>query len=983
MSSGHSTEPTFNEALGDALRRAKVPWRRDGVIRIENTRIIFGKPALQPDILICEPGAMPVVVETSFLPRDADRDAIARLGKKTDDQRLPIRTAVALAIDEKYRNLDRNESHQSIVGGAALKYALYQTAPDGYSRWPNEGFLSGTVFNLAQLIVAAIPKADIDSTGDEVADLIEQAATLLEKNLTKRQQNRIARRVHQRTALKGMRTTMVLWLNALLVQQRLSEQKATPPEIPGVPFAHEHTPPPSKIVAVWRDILRENWRAIFEPAVAVLESAAQIKPIATQDALARLIEAAEIIECARLGLHINVGAELFPRLSDDRKRIAAFYTQPTTAELLAGLTLRAHDISKEEWQGSELMKTRVIGDLACGTGTLLRAGYLRLGAMHERIGEASSASLMTLHADAMEHGLVGTDISPIAAHLTSSSLVSIGQGGPFGATRIGWVQVGRSRSGHAKTGSLEYFVNRTLDDLFDNVAGSARGVSARRHEKHSVVVPDQSMDWILMNPPYSRTRGGQKAFDITGLGDEERKACQRRWGWLVKNEPVNNKAGMAPSFLALADRKIKQGGRIGFVLPLTAAFAQVWEPTRQMIQERYKDITAVVVAAGQALGDDALSADTQMEEMLLVATRRTNEEMSQPPSPIHCVTLKHPPMRTGQAGEIARLINDEVEETGEILDSRPIRAGGEEIGHLILFPKQASGMPWWVLGVVHADLAPTAYRLASGTLGHLCENMPLGVPMIALEELFAVGPTHHLIGHPQGKETIGALEMIPVAEPRDAIGPDRSLWAAKSKIQRHMVVRATHRGREHPRSTHHDRQAMRAHQSTLFYSRNMRLTSQRLLAAVTEQACLGGRAWTTLRHDNPNVCKAFALWANSTFGMVVHWTAGQRTQTGRSTAQVKALRKIRCPDFSQLGDELLGEAGVQFDALAQLELLPACQAHADTNRHRLDQAVTEMFRLGKEGLRAIGTLRDLWCSEPSVHGQNRAALGSLKDRDLA
>ena len=926
---------------------------------------------------------MPVVVESSFLPRDADRDAIARLGERTADQGLTIRTAIALAIDDGYRDLDREESHQSIISGARLQYALYQKTADGHTRWPGEGFLSGTVFNLAQLIVAAIPKVDIDSTGDQVADLIEQAATLLENNLTKRQQNVIARRVHQRTALKGMRTTMVLWLNALLIQQRLSEQKSTPPEIPGVPFAHEHPPPPSEIVAVWREILSENWRAIFVSAVAVLESAAQIKPNATQAALARLIEAAEIIECARLGLHINVGAELFPRLSDDRKRIAAFYTQPTTAELLAGLTLRGQDISQEEWQGTELMRTRVLGDLACGTGTLLRAGYLRICALHERTGAASSDSLLALHADAMEYGLVGADISPIAAHLTSSSLVSIGRGGPFGATRIGWVQVGRERGGHAKTGSLEYFVNRALDDLFDSVAGSARGVRAQRHEKHSVVVPDRSFDWILMNPPYSRTRGGQKAFDITGLSDEERKACQQRWRWLVKNEPVNNKAGMAPSFLALADRKIKPGGRIGFVLPLTAAFAQVWDPTRQMIQERYKNITAVVVAAGQALGDDALSADTQMEEMLLVATRRTNEEMAQPPSPIHCVTLKHPPMRNGQAGEIARLINDEVETTGELLDSRPIQAGGEEIGHLTLFPRQTSGMPWWVLGVVHADLAPTAYRLVDGTLGHICKNVPLGVPMIALEDLFSVGPTHHLIGHRQGKAAIGAFEMIPVVEPRDALGRDRSLWAASHKTQRNLVVRATHRGRQHAQSTHHNRQEMRASQSTLFYARNMRLTSQRLLAAVTEHPCLGGRAWTTLRHDNQNVCKAFALWANSTFGMVVHWTTGQRTQTGRSTAQVKALRKIRCPDFSQLSAEILDRAAEQFDALSGLELLPACQAHGDTNRHRLDREVTEMLGLGEEGLAAVAILRDMWSSEPSVHGENGAALALLRERGLA
>lgn len=119
-----------------------------------------------------------------------------------------------------------------------------------------------------------------------------------------------------------------------------------------------------------------------------------------------------------------------------------------------------------------------------------------------------------------------------------------------------------------------------------------------------------------MNPPYSRTRGGQSAFDIAGLINRERAACQKRWRELVKGEPVNNRAGMAASFLALARQKVKPGGRIGFVLTLTAAFADAWSGAQQMIEEDFEDIIAVTASEG------SLSADTGMQEMLLSATRR-------------------------------------------------------------------------------------------------------------------------------------------------------------------------------------------------------------------------------------------------------------------------------------------------------------------------------------------------------------------------
>ena len=335
-----------------------------------------------------------------------------------------------------------------------------------------------------------------------------------------------------------------------------------------------------------------------------------------------------------------------------------------------------------------------------------------------------------------------------------------------------------------------------------------------------------------MNPPYSRTRGGQSAFDIAGLTKEERKACQKRWGRLVKNEPVNNKAGMAASFLALARRKIKRNGRIGFVLPLTAAFADSWAVTRQMIEQEFTDITAIAVAGGQALGREALSADTDMEEMLLVATRRPIKDEGKA-APIHCATLHSPPSRIGEASEIARAIEVALDGMGGVGTSRPIMAGEDELGQVAVFDAGGEGAPWGPLGVTHVSLALAAGALTKteGKLAHFGDtDIPLGVDMSTIDDVFEVGPTHHRIGHLHGNDPTGAFEFHPVTGPTDSLGKDRALWEANSTEQRKLVVLPTHK-RSAPVNvgSDSDRQAMRACQSTLFYARNMRWTRKHSL----------------------------------------------------------------------------------------------------------------------------------------------------------
>ena len=987
---GKTTEPSFNEALGAALRASVVRWREapetGGIVHVEKTGMIAGagNRGKHLDILILDPTFRPVAIETSFDGNDADKDACNRLGLKTEMGGLLIETAFAVHVPARFRNIQREEIQNDLLNGAELAYSVHQRnieSGNASTRWPKSGFITGTAADLAHFVpVAALPKEIIEQTAQKVAEQVEWAADRIGMATTPEQQAYIAGAVHQRTLLKGLRVTMVLWLNALLTQRRLHAQGSGIPPLESCLDGQGH-PVPSELSDVWKQILETNWRSIFEPAHDVLRNAAGIDASSTSEALSSLMKAVEKIELAKLGTYINVGAELFPKLSDDRKQAAAYYTQPATAEFLATLTI-SHDSLPDgvSWEAPDLWAKAKFADLACGTGTLLRAGYRRIAAFHEQSASATIESVANLHRNAMESGIFGTDISPIAAHLTSSSLAAIGSGEPYGDTQIGWVKIG-GRS--AKTGALEFFRTAELSDLFETVGSRSTGTEPG--EAH-ITVDDGTLAWVLMNPPYSRTRGGQSAFDVAGLTEDERKACQDQWKKLTQGHAANNQAGMAASFVALAHQKlVPAGGRMGFVLPLTAAFADTWTDTRKLVEGGYEDIIAVAISGGKALGKDALSADTDMEEMMLVATKRpfTYEPLSSRKNPkraiIRCITLYEPLRDAAHAREIARAVTRAVNRVGGPGSYLPIQIGNDEIGIVSVLETEGSGSPWSTLGARNIPLAFGAIALAKGELrdpaGSNVEKMNVG--FTRMEDLFSIGPTHHLIGHIIDNTPIGAFEFHPLTQNTSIVGENRALWAADSKRQKKLVVAPTHRGVVPRELEGRDQEGMREQASSLFYARNLRWTSQALLAASTQRPAMGGSSWTALKHNDPRVLKAFALWANSTFGLLIQWSRGQRTHSGRSRIQVKALKKIPVPCLDMLSGETLDTASEIFDRLEHKNLLPACQAHVDPARKEIDQAVIRMLGLPARAEDIVHDLRRMWCEEPSVHGGNKAALQLL------
>jgi N-6 DNA Methylase len=89
-----------------------------------------------------------------------------------------------------------------------------------------------------------------------------------------------------------------------------------------------------------------------------------------------------------------------------RKLLAAFYTRPQAAEILARLCVRK--------------STDTVFDTACGSGTILVAAYRQKLELQAREGRTGNS-----HKRFCESEIFGADIMPFAVHLTSANLAAM------------------------------------------------------------------------------------------------------------------------------------------------------------------------------------------------------------------------------------------------------------------------------------------------------------------------------------------------------------------------------------------------------------------------------------------------------------------------------------------------------------------------------------------------------------------------------
>ncbi len=949
------TEPTVNNALGRTLASMMPAYR----MRHEDTGVIVGGAGLHPDILITASDRAPVVIEAEYDPANSvEDDARSRLGLTVADGHRRIESAIALRYPDALRYADDLDSDIRV---ASLSYAVLYASVE---RFPASGWLDGSCEDVADMVrLLSVPQSAVNEASDHLELGIETAADRLNEisDLRPRVASDIAGLLGMSNVHQTRRMACAILANAMVFHDRVADMHD------GVKHLHmvcgpEVADPQMEVLASWRQILEINYWPIFAIARDILS---RMSPQDAARILRVLRETAGKVSASGASIAHDLTGRIFQRLIADRKYLATFYTLPSSAALLARLAVsKMQDV---DWTDTEAIGNLRVGDFACGTGALLAAVYEQFATRHENAGGRSE----DLHQMMMEEVLYGLDVMPSAIHITSATLSGVHPNVRFGGSRLYTLPYGRQRDGSVAIGSLELLQSSAVMTLMNTTDPALRTGSAGEETASSIVVdvPDEGFDVVIMNPPFTRNTGQEgehigtanRAFAAFQATDADQREMGSRLKMLQRGTQAHGNAGIASAFASLAHLKLKPRGVLALVLPLTVATGASWSKFRELLTKEYDDISILSISAGN--GGIAFSSDTGIAECLVIARKvEQRESMS---NRGEFTSFNRRPSGFAQSAIAAYEIGAKSGSVRAVEDGpyggTHLTVGDELMGEMLSASHQSNGDAWPAVRLSDGAVAQAAHALAESRLWlpGIAEAIELNTA--TLNQIGKMGYYHIDINGPVPRGPFDNIAPSPTAtypslwnhnaekETRIVCEPDSQLIVRQGMEDKAGIIWTT---------------ASRSH-----LNRDFRLNSQPLTVAFTENPTIGGTAWPNVIFYDERYEYTFAVWANTTLGLLSFWWHSSRQQTGRARISIRLAETLPILDLRALTDKQHATARQIFNEFRVKDLKPAYIADADHNRAVLDQLVIcDLLGFNNEIYEAVRRLAAKWCAEPSVHG---------------
>ena len=345
-------------------------------------------------------------------------------------------------------------------------------------------------------------------------------------------------------------------------------------------------------------------------------------------------------------------------------------------------------------------------------------------------------------------------------------------------------------------------------------------------------------------------------------------------------------AGIASAFAALADNKLKPGGVLALVLPLSAAVGLSWQGFRQMLADSYSDVEVLSIAANGR--DMSFSSDTGMAECLVVARKNVGANDYSPLQRARFTSLRRRPPGFAQAAAVARGV---IEANGvRSIEDGPYGGGNLNIGddlagEMLTASHSGDGDSWSIVRLLDCALAQTAYALIQSQLWLPGQPTPLNLPVANLGSVGKIGLYHLDIIGPPPRGPFSKTAFSPTAT-------YPSLWNHNAKKETRIVCE--------PDSQLQVRQGMENKAAEVWATAsrthlNIEFTfgSQPIGVAFTEQVSIGSSVWPNVIFDDERFDYAFAIWGNSTLGLLCYWWHASRQQS--SKARTPSAPPNPCP----------------------------------------------------------------------------------------
>ena len=802
---------------------------------------------------------------------------------------------------------------------------------------------------------------------------VEQAAQKLEKHARTRRRvsDVIAESDHEKDRAAARRIACLVLFNALAFHDRLADvtddvqaieemwgqrvrdaQRSAELGSTALAFQDEWAKILAELRYAWIDICENiDYVPVFDLALRVLYIIVTSPPKAQEPVMAPLLKAVK--ETRHLEGH-DLSGRLFHTLLTDAKFTGAYYTSVPAATMLARLVFHKWP-PHIDWKDHEFPASLNVADLACGTGTLLMAVAAEAERRHKSAGGKHAAEL---HKAMVEQALHGYDVQLTAVHFAATSLAMLNPSIQFDRMNLYVMALGAEGS-NVSLGSLDFLGNGEAAVQFalspesmGTAAGRIRetervygGGSRGAQQGVTATLPD--LDLAIMNPPFTRSVGGNLLFGSLPAAD--RRKLQNELSRRLKSRQASATAGLGAAFVATAAPKLRPGeGRLALVLPLTVCTGPSWEQTRALIE---RDFVLDMVIASHDPTRWNFSDSTDLSEALLIATRRPHNG----PATEHRTTFVNlwlnpdgivDAHRIAEAAATTTPAN--IEDTGTSL----LDVDGRHVGEVLSIPEsKLAGGKWSGVQFARADVTRSALRLLDdGEVWVPGESESVSVSLCRLDELAQIGPDVRDVR--DGFEPIDSVTAYPMVSGHDT-DKRRRLFAEPDKYL--SPLSQARPGRNLKRV---DQLWPKAGQ--LLISERLWLNTTRVVSMSTDKPVLSN-VWWPVKTANHSWDKALSVYLNSSVGLLT--LLGTRNTTRGGWVKLKKVDLNETPvlDPRRLSPSQLQRLSDLFDALSEkdFERLPAmarCPA-----RQRLDDGISEIL-----GLPDLSTLRDLLASEPVV-----------------
>ncbi len=912
----------------------------------------------QPDVLVMRPDNSPVIIETEFLPaRGVNDDALAKLGLKIGGQ--PTKVTFAVKLPRDLREVDQSYLGERVANAPLTWQEWHEDSTSG----PPVG---GRYDDLCEQIRRSTPR------GDDVAFAVEElerstaaSGSLIMSNPVLLQ--RVAWVFDREPSAEVANMAALMVINAMVFNDRLARSSNSMPALPR--RAERGRNLSIDLTDAWGEILLVGYWPVFRTAYDILEA---LPTSASHEFAVSCLESANRMLALRVFGRHDLAGHVFNRLVADRKFLAAFYTTIPAAVLLAGLSLDRKLWTEVDWSDIDSLRDFVVLDPACGTGTLLMAAYRQIAQNHRSTSSPASyaESEEALHQALIEDSIQGADVVDAAIHMTASTLAAMAPAVTFQRMNLHVLPLENDEVDGPRLGSLDWFESEQLRTMF---SGAGEQVGALAGATSSILTRPKP-NLVIANPPYRRHNSatGEGDYQTRVFGHKDistERGLAKHLSSLLSDKPANQVAGLGSAFISLADHLLGDNGRLAFVLPATSIAGTSWAQIRHMLSNRYE---VEYVVSTHTPHSDPMSYDTNIEEVLLVARKSSNEDVS---GRGRFVNLWRQPTTENEAialvGVIRRAPSQVHRVDGPPVGGTPLLLGNDQWGEIIDAPLASS--PWAGGRWKNAVSGQYAYSLTRGELWSADGTSKIAdLPIDTLEKIVEMSAYDLQI-----KGTSGAFEIY---EGHDDAAQFPAIWHHSAR--RHRGVVNTPNARLSPKAgadyTRFWEQAGRLH-----LTRDIRYTSQRIHSAITYADVLGVRSWYTLRikHEDADTCTRggilLALWLNSTFGMLCHANHANRSQAGRGLGSRTMLSTLPTLDVRQLDDWQLDAAEEVFHEFREAQFEPFYKCAVDPNRIRLDERlVRDVLGLDDDAVKSITRVRSLLANEPSIHGSKEPALAS-------